>query len=421
MIDQAEIIVKGGDGGNGLVSFRREKFVPKGGPDGGDGGRGGRVILLADESSNTLRDFRHKRRFAAPSGGPGGTANRHGRNGEDLIVRVPVGTQVRRRGPDGELELVADLTEPGQQAVVARGGIGGWGNARFATPTNQAPRVAQRGQRGEEATLLLDLKLLADVGIVGVPSVGKSTLLSVLSNATPKIADYPFTTLEPQLGVVEVGYNRFVIADIPGLIEGAHEGAGLGLDFLRHIERTRILVHLLDGSRDDPLQDMDVINAELAAFSPALAEKPQIVAVNKTDIPEVSARREELRAQLAERGIEEVYFISAAARQGLDPLVKRIVAYLGETVIPITEAPPIPVLRPQGRQRFSVLKVADGYEVDSERAALMAEMLPLETPEGKDEFMRRIERMGIAAAVRRAGAQPGDTVRFGEVEMEWDG
>jgi GTP-binding protein len=421
MIDRAVITVKGGHGGNGAVSFRREKFVPKGGPDGGDGGRGGSVILRAEESLNTLRDFRHKTRFVAEPGGNGGPAKRHGKNGEDLVIRVPVGTQVRRREADGSLTLIADLTEPGQQVVVARGGIGGWGNARFATPTNQAPRVAQRGQRGEECELVLDLKLLADVGVIGLPSVGKSTLLSAVSHATPKIAEYPFTTLEPQLGVVEVGYERFVIADIPGLIAGAHQGAGLGLDFLRHIERTRVLIHLLDGSREDPLADMDTVNAELAAFSPSLAEKPQIIAVNKIDLPEVQARTEDLRRRFAARGIAEIFFISAAARLGLEPLLRRILEYLARTTPPPAEELPPPVLRPQGRQRFSVRREDGHFVVDSERAALLAEMMPLETAEGRAEFLRRIERMGIAAAIRRAGAQPGDTVRFGETMMEWTG
>lgn len=422
MIDHAEIIVKGGDGGNGAVSFRREKYVPKGGPDGGDGGRGGDVILIADTSLNTLRDFRPRRRYEAERGGHGGPRNRHGKNGDALVLHVPVGTQVRRREPDGTLTFIADLTEPGQQVVVARGGIGGWGNARFATPANQAPRIAQRGQQGEEVQLVLDLKLLADVGIIGLPSVGKSTLISALSHARPKIADYPFTTLEPQLGVVEVGYTRFVIADIPGLIEGAHAGAGLGLDFLRHVERTRVLVHLLDGTRADPVSDMDVVNEELEAFSPALRSKPQIIAVNKLDLPEVQARRAELAHRLGERGIREVYFISAAARLGLEPLVQHLVRQLPETATPAAAEPPaLPVLRPRGRQRFSVYRADSTYVVESDRAALLAKMLPLETDEGREEFLRRIERMGIAAALRRAGAQAGDRVRFGETEVEWMG
>jgi GTP-binding protein len=410
------------------VSFRREKFVPRGGPDGGDGGQGGSVILLADPSVSTLQDLRYKRRYIAPDGGNGAGAKMHGRSGKDLVIRVPVGTQVRRASapPTSGLawELVADLDTPAASYVAAYGGMGGKGNARFATPTNQAPRIAERGQRGQEAWLLLDLKLLSDVGIVGLPSVGKSTLISAVSAARPKIADYPFTTLEPVLGVVEVGYDTFVMADIPGLIEGAHAGVGLGHDFLRHVERTRLLVHLLDGTSADPLADMDTINRELALFSEELARKPQIIAINKIDIPEVQERLPDVRARLAARGIAPLA-ISAAGGVGTRELVQRIwaeLARLKEQAPPTAvSAPETPVLRPEPRPRVTIERKNGVFRVHGRRVEAMAEMLDLSQDEARGEFLRRLQRLGVAAALRRAGAQPGDRVRFGDVEIAWEG
>jgi GTP-binding protein len=284
MIDRIAIAIRGGDGGNGIVSFRREKYVPRGGPDGGDGGKGGDVVFEASHSVRNLKELGRRRIYKADRGRHGQGANKHGRNAEDLVLKVPVGTQLTRIDVDGSEKPAGDLTEAGMRIVVAGGGSGGWGNARFATSTHQAPRIAQRGQMGQELRLRLDLKLLADVGIVGLPNAGKSTLLTQISAARPKIGAYPFTTLEPNLGVADVGWDRFVVADIPGLIEGAHEGAGLGLDFLRHIERTRVTIHLLDGSSDDPWRDLETVNAELREYGEGLAERPQIVVMNKTDI-----------------------------------------------------------------------------------------------------------------------------------------
>ena len=286
-----------------MVSFRREKYVPRGGPDGGDGGRGGSVILVADPALTTLASFRRRRRYRAERGRHGEGGKRHGRSGEDLAILVPVGTIVRRVEGNGSGEVVADLTVPGQRVVVAGGGKGGRGNARFATSTRQAPRIAERGQRGQQTRLILDLKLLSDVGIVGLPNTGKSTLLRAVSAARPKVADYPFTTLEPVLGVVEVAYESFVLANLPGIIEGAHEGAGLGHQFLRHVERTRVLVHLLDGSQPDPVGDLETLNRELAWYSEELERKRQQVVVNKLDLPEVRSRRTELDASLRTLGM----------------------------------------------------------------------------------------------------------------------
>lgn len=317
-IDEAQISVKAGDGGAGCVSFRREKFVPKGGPDGGDGGRGGSVILRADEGLHTLVDFRYRREFRAKRGEHGQGARKAGRSAPDLVIPVPVGTVVRDAHTG---EVIADLTHHGQEVVVARGGRGGRGNAHFATPTRRAPRFAEPGERGEERVLHLELRVLADVGLVGFPNAGKSTLLARISAARPKIADYPFTTLHPHLGVVRVEEGAsFVVADIPGLVEGAHRGAGLGHRFLRHIMRTRLLVYVLDLASGEPLHDYDVLQAELRAYDPALADRPHVVALNKIDLPEARARVEAARAGLEGRGAP-VYPISAATGEGVCTLV----------------------------------------------------------------------------------------------------
>ncbi len=423
MIDQVEISVRGGNGGNGAVSFRREKFVPRGGPDGGDGGQGGNVVLLADPSVTTLRDLRYKRHYAAEHGSAGAKANRHGKSGADLTIRVPVGTIVRRVEADGSQTLVADLDHAGASVVAAYGGLGGKGNTRFASATNQAPRLAERGQRGQEAQLLLDLKLISDVGIIGLPNAGKSTLISAVSAARPKIANYPFTTLEPVLGVVDVGYDSFVMADIPGLIEGAHAGVGLGHDFLRHVERTRLLVHLLDGAAADPLADMDAVNRELELFSADLARRPQIVGINKIDIPEARERLPELQGALAARGIEAAA-LSAATGEGTRELMQRVWA---ELIRLRAEAPPVPVvapeetvLRPTPRARVQVERQNGRYVVHGRRVEAMAEMLDLSQEEARAEFMKRLTRLGVLAALRRAGVKPGDRVRFGTVELTWE-
>ena len=326
-IDQAKIYVAGGAGGNGCLSFRREKFVPRGGPDGGDGGDGGSVWLETDASTNTLLSFRYQQHFVAERGRHGEGSDRHGRNGADLVVKVPLGTAVL---DEDRIVQIADLTTLGQKFLAAKGGRGGRGNARFATSTNRAPRRHDPGQPGEERWLRLELKLLADVAIIGFPNAGKSTLISRLSAARPKIADYPFTTLVPNLGVVDAGFRSFVIADIPGLIEGAHLGHGLGIQFLRHIERTRLLLHLVDMSPDtgrDPVRDLDVINAELAAYKQALAGRPQIVVANKMDVAQEPDRVRGLEDHCLRCGLQLVK-ISAATGSGLPELVRETAAAL---------------------------------------------------------------------------------------------
>ena len=419
MIDRVEIILKSGDGGNGVVSFRREKFVPRGGPDGGDGGRGGNLVLVADPSLTTLAGFRRRRVYRAENGSHGQGAKKHGRSGGDLVLAVPVGTEVRR---SGEEEVLADLSEAGQRVVVAVGGKGGRGNARFASATHQAPRIAEKGQKGEAASLVLDLKLLSDVGIVGLPNAGKSTLLRRVSSARPKVASYPFTTLEPVLGVVELGYEAFVMADLPGIIEGAHLGAGLGQQFLRHVERTRVLVHLVDGSRPDPVGDLDTLSAELLAYSEELAKKRRLVVVNKLDLGEVRARWLHLAGALKDLGFDPL-FISAATGEGVEDILKRALAMLKEERERLgVERPRAPeaVLRPSGRQpRFTIDRVDGMYRVSGGAPVALVEMLGLESEEARAEVLRRLGRMGVVSALRRAGARPGDRVRFGSVVMEW--
>ncbi len=328
-VDQVRIRVKAGDGGNGCVSFRRERYIPKGGPDGGDGGKGGDVILQADSQLSTLLDLSYPQQFRAQKGTHGKGKNQTGKNGEDLIIRVPVGTIVL---DDESGEVLQDLLFDGQQFIAAAGGRGGKGNARFATPTHRTPRHAERGERGEERWLRLDLKLLADVGLIGFPNAGKSTLLAKISSARPKIGDYPFTTLAPNLGVVETEDGRpFVVADIPGLIEGASKGSGLGLTFLRHVERTKLLVHLLDLSGEppqNPMEAFDALNRELEAYHPSLLEKVQIVALNKIDLPSVRERAEGVKQEFERIG-HRLYAISGKTGEGVDELILAISLALG--------------------------------------------------------------------------------------------
>jgi GTPase len=323
-VDEARIHVKAGDGGNGCVSFRRERFIPRGGPNGGDGGKGGDVILQTDAQLTTLLDLTYPKNFRAQRGNHGKGKDQTGKNGEDLIIRIPVGTLVRN---DQTEEVLQDLLFDGQQYIVAEGGWGGRGNARFATPTLRAPRHAEKGKKGQECTLRLELKLLADVGLIGYPNVGKSTLLSRISSAKPKIADYPFTTLVPHLGVVSREDHRpFVVADIPGLIEGASKGAGLGLTFLRHVERTRLLIHLLDISEEstrDAVKDFHALNHELKAYHHSLQEKTQLLALNKIDLPWVRERAKDIKNQFERMGLR-LFLISGQTGEGVEELMERV-------------------------------------------------------------------------------------------------
>ncbi len=342
-----------------------------------------------------------------------------GRDGASLVIRVPVGTIVR---VEGEEQVLADLAEPGQWVVVAHGGKGGRGNARFATPTNRAPRIAEKGRRGEERTLQLDLKLLADVGIVGLPNAGKSTLLRAMSRARPKVGPYPFTTLEPNLGVVDLGYDAFVVADIPGLVEGAHAGAGLGLDFLRHIERTRTLVCLVDGTAPDVVGALRTVEREMRAYDPRLAERPTVVAVNKIDLKEVRDRRAEIERELAEAGYRDVLFVSAATGEGVRELIDRIYEKLDREP-PGWRKPETPgeaLKAPAEAPAFTVRREDGVFVVEGERPVAAVEMLGVESEEARAVLRRRLARMGVLRALRRAGVRPGDRVRFGAVEITWE-
>lgn len=418
-LDEAAIDVQAGDGGNGIVAFHREKFVPRGGPTGGHGGRGGDVVLVADEGLNTLHKFRFTQRYQAGRGGHGGGSNRHGRDGEDLEITVPVGTLVSDAATG---DLLADLVTRGQRVVVARGGRGGRGNSAFKSPTHQAPRIAEKGEPGQRLRIKLELKLIADVGVIGMPNAGKSTLLSVVSAARPKVADYPFTTLVPNLGVVEVGFDTLVLADVPGLIEGSSAGHGLGDRFLRHIERTRLLLHLVDGSAPDPLGNFDVINRELRAFDAALAARPQIVVVTKLDLPDVRARWPELRAALAARGHPDVWAISALARENIDALMRHALAAVRALPAPVAAPEAVPILRPAAidDDAFTIADLGGGtFRVAGRRAERAAAMTDWGNEDAVLRFQRILDAMGIRAALRARGVRPGDTVHVGTAELEW--
>jgi GTPase len=415
-VDEARIHVKSGDGGNGAMQFRREKYIPLGGPNGGDGGKGGDVVLVVDTRLNTLSKFQYKSQFTAENGGNGATSNRTGKSADELVVEVPPGTVVRDVNTG---ELVADLTLPGQRAVVAYGGRGGRGNARFKSSTNQAPRMAERGEPGEERELSLELKVLADVGIVGVPNAGKSTLLSVVTAAKPKIANYPFTTLTPNLGVAQAAEREIVLADIPGIVEGAHQGVGLGHSFLRHIQRTRLLIHLLDGAGEDPIGDFVQINSELALFDPELAKRPQIVVLNKVDLPQAQEHWEAVKAFVEARGYS-TFQISAVAHQGVRELLNHVAQRLNELPA-VTEAEEIPVFKPEDEgEAFTIVREEDAYRIVGKRIERAASMTYWEYEEAVVRFYRILEALGIADALREAGIEAGDSVLIGEYELEWE-
>lgn len=415
-LDEVEITVRSGKGGDGMVHFRRELYVPRGGPDGGDGGRGGSVILIVDPSMRTLYTFRFKKRFVAPDGKPGGPSQRSGKSAEDLILKVPAGTLVYDAGTS---ELIGDLTAVDQALQVVKGGAGGRGNQHFANSRNQAPRIAEKGEPGEEKNLRLELKLIADVGIVGVPNAGKSTLLAALTNAKPKIADYPFTTLQPNLGVAALDdETTLVLADIPGLIEGAHAGKGLGHDFLRHIQRTRVLIHLLDGLSDDPLADFAQINSELALFDPGLAAKPQIVALNKMDLPEVQARWSQIEKALKKEGRSPMA-ISAATGKDVRALLGRAARELAALPEP-AKVEALPVYRPEADPReFHVERDGADWRLRGASLERAAAMTYWEHDQSVRRFQRMLHHLGVDVALREAGVRAGDTVKIGEYELEW--
>ncbi len=417
--DTVSITVRSGDGGNGAVSFRREKGVPKGGPDGGRGGDGGSVVLRADPQMSTLSAFRRRRRFNAERGVNGRGKDMYGRKGQNVVVDVPAGTEVWIDGK-GQPVRVADLTESGEEYIAAVGGRGGKGNADFVSSTQQAPYIAEKGERGEERTYRLELKLMADVGIIGQPNAGKSTLLQSATMASPKVAPYPFTTLEPQLGVVTLGWESFVLAEIPGLIEGAHLGVGLGHEFLRHGTRTRALVHLVDGGLDDVAAAVREVNEEIEAYGAGLERKPQILAVNKIDMPEVAAREAEIRNDLAWFD-GPLHFVSGASGQGVSELMRAAAAEAQRApAMPEPEVVPVPQPVAVGGGAPRVYVTAEGeYVVEHPAAERLVAGSDLRKWAGLAQLKLQLDRLGVTDALEHAGVSMGDTVRFGDAELEW--
>jgi len=416
-VDTAQIHIAAGKGGNGCVAFHREKYVTAGGPNGGDGGCGGDIILAVDGNMNTLMDFRYKKSYQAKSGEDGRGRNCTGSDGEELIIKVPPGTLVR----DVESgRIIADLSAVGDEFVAARGGNGGWGNARFATPTRQAPAFAKSGKKGVERDIILELKLIADVGLLGYPNVGKSTLLSVISAARPKIGDYHFTTLVPNLGVVEVANGSMVVADIPGIIEGAHQGLGLGLEFLRHIERTRVLIHVVDVSgREgrDPIEDFDTLNNELEKYSEILAGKKQIVAANKMDVASPDIVKSFVD-ELSHRGIT-VFDISAATRQNVNSLVKKAYECVQATPVPEFDVEELP-MEEAPTNLFDIEMDGDIYVVKGEFVESLINSSNFDDTESFGYFQRTLKRRGIIDALLEKGMSEGDTVRILDTEFDYE-
>ena len=419
-VDYTKIFVKSGDGGNGAITFRREKYVAAGGPDGGDGGNGGNVYFIVDPDANTLINFRYNKKYKAQNGENGSGNRRYGKSGEDLYIKVPLGTVIK----DSQTgKVIADLSEKGQKELIFPGGRGGKGNAHFATSTRQAPRFAQNGEKGIEKEIILELKLLADVGLIGFPNVGKSTILSMVTSARPKIADYHFTTLEPNLGVVKTEYgDSFVIADIPGIIEGASEGTGLGLQFLRHIERTRLLLHVIDISGSEnrkPVEDFKIINEELKKYSEKLSKRKQIIVANKIDSMQDETLYQELE-ELAKKENLEIFKVSAATGEGLKPLFTRVSEVLktlpkeniiednGETLYTLKEEKGFDIVVENGEY------IVKGPDIDR-----LMRRVNLEDNESLYFFQKMLNNLGIEEALKKAGIQEGDTVKFNEWEMEW--
>jgi GTPase len=415
-IDEANLYIRSGKGGDGVVHFRREKYIPRGGPDGGDGGRGGNVILKAHATLNTLNNFQHQHRFIADDGVRGAKSNRTGHSAEDLIILVPTGTVIY---DDDNGEVIADLVEDNQEIMICKGGRGGRGNARFANSRDQAPRMAEKGEPGQERNIRLELKLIADVGIIGVPNAGKSTLLSAVTKAQPKIANYPFTTIEPNLGVATIDENStLVLADIPGLLEGAHLGIGLGFEFLRHIQRTRVLIHLLDGLAEDPILDYAQINSELSLFDPELITKPQIVAFTKMDLPDVQIRWKEIEKGLKKKGITP-FPISAVSGYNLSNLLFKTADILRNTPVVLREIK-IPVYHPQSDPRqFVIKRVGNGWRLSGESIERAAAMTYWENDASIRRFQRILVAIGIDKDLRKAGIKDGEMVFIGDYELEW--
>lgn len=419
--DYVKIYAKAGDGGNGAISFRREKYVAAGGPDGGDGGKGGDVYFEVAPNSNTLIDFRYKKKFKAQNGNNGEGSNKYGRGGEDLTIKVPIGTVIKDATTN---EVLADLSQEGQRELVLKGGRGGKGNTHFATSTRQAPRFSQDGENGEEKELILELKLLADVGLIGFPNVGKSTFLGRTTSATPKIADYHFTTLEPNLGVVKTEYGEsFVIADIPGIIEGASEGVGLGLQFLRHIERTRLLLHVIDVSGSegrDPIDDFNKINAELQKYSKKLSKRKQIIVANKIDSMQDESLYNELEKMAKENNIE-IFKISAVTGEGVSELLKHVSELL--KTLPkddLIEYETRKVYKMEDKDEYTIRKDGKMYVIEGEPVERIMRRVNIEDNESLYYFQKNLDALGVNERLKKMGIQEGDIVKIADYELEWE-
>lgn len=419
--DYVKIIAKAGNGGNGAISFRREKYVAAGGPDGGDGGKGGDIYFEVDPDSNTLIDFRYNKKFKAENGKNGEGAHKYGKSGEDLVIKVPIGTIIRDAQNN---KVLADLSEPGQKELILTGGRGGKGNSHFATSTRQAPRFAQDGEKGEEKELILELKLLADVGLIGFPNVGKSTFLSMTTSATPKIADYHFTTLEPNLGVVKTDYgDSFVIADIPGIIEGASEGTGLGLQFLRHIERTRLLLHVIDVSGSEgrnPVQDFYTINEELKKYSEKLSRRRQIIVANKIDVMQDEKLYKELE-KVAKENDMEIFKISAATGEGISDLIKHVAEVLKtlpkEDLIEIEDRK---VYTLEDKDEYTITKEDGMFVIRGEAVERIMRRVNIEDNESLYYFQKSLDNLGVNQKLKEMGIKDGDIVKINDYELEWE-
>ena len=420
--DYVKIIAKAGNGGNGAISFRHEKYVAAGGPDGGDGGKGGDVYFIVDQDANTLIDFRYKKKFKAENGNNGEGARRFGKSGEDLYIKVPIGTIIKDAKTG---RVLADLSEKGQKALILRGGRGGKGNSNFATATRQAPRFAQDGEDGEEKELILELKLLADVGLIGFPNVGKSTLLSIVTDAKPKIADYHFTTLDPNLGVVKKEYgDSFVIADIPGIIEGASEGVGLGIQFLRHIERTRLLLHVIDVSGSegrDPVEDFYTINEELKKYSQKLSERKQIIVANKIDSMQDESLYNNLEKLAKEKGVE-IFKISAATNVGIKELMNHVSQVLKtlpkENLVEIKDEEKVYTL--EDEEPFTINKEGNNYIIDGPAVEKLMKRVNLNDNESMYYFHKMLDELGVSQKLKEMGIKDGDNVTIAGWELEWE-
>lgn len=421
-VDRVKIHIKGGNGGNGMVSFYRAKYITHGGPDGGDGGKGGDVIFVGDSNMNTLMDFRYKRSFKAGNGQDGGKLNCFGKGGEDVVIKVPVGTIIREANSN---KIMADITKEGEKKIIIRGGKGGKGNQHFATPTRQAPRYAERGQVAKEYDVILELKLIADVGLIGFPNVGKSTILSMVTNANPKIANYHFTTLAPNLGVVQSRIGEdFVLADIPGLVEGASEGVGLGHEFLRHVERTKVLIHVVDAAAlegDDPVENFQKINQELMEYNPELLKRPQVIAANKTDIPEAQQNVIRLKEAYEKEGYP-VFAVSAATNQGLDAMLEEVAKILKDY--------PKDIVFEQDYEEYQEIEIDkepftievfenNYYVVTGTGVEKMMGYTNIDTEKGFAFFQRYLREKGIIKALEEKGIQEGDTVKIYDLEFDY--